>query len=181
MSRIGVLALQGGFALHVSALERLGHQVEPVRYARQLDQMDGFVFPGGESSTMLKLIHQFELWKPIDNFVTSGKPVLATCAGFILAAREVVNPRQESFGWLDVSLRRNAWGRQLDSFEALADDGHTPLTFIRAPRVIRMGEGVDVVHTYKDEPVMVRSGNLFGATFHPELTGDDGIHRSVFG
>jgi 5'-phosphate synthase pdxT subunit len=180
MKKVGVLALQGGFAAHEKKLDKLDlHPVE-VRYAEQLKELDGLVFPGGESSTMLKLLRQFGLWKPVDEFVKSGKPVLATCAGFILAAREVINPEQESFGWIDVKLERNGFGRQLDSFEATADDGKTPLVFIRAPRVRDLGSSAEVILTLNDEPVMVRQNNVFGATFHPELTASDSIHKSIF-
>lgn len=181
MARIGVLALQGGYAAHTRALEDLGHTVEEVRYAGQLAALDGLVLPGGESSTNILLMERFGLWQPLDDFARSGKPVFATCAGLILIAREVENPAQKSFGWLDVTVTRNAWGRQVDSFQATADDGHTPLMFIRAPRITRIGPGVEVLATLDGEPIMVRQGKITGATFHPELTPHRGIHGAVFG
>ncbi len=177
---IGVLALQGGFAAHRAALEALGHEVVLVRYADQLAGLDGLVLPGGESSTMLKILDREGLNEALDAFVRSGRPVLATCAGLILAAREVEGPAQRSFGWLDVTVRRNAWGRQLNSFEAVADGTDLPLVFIRAPRIEAVGD-VEVALTFRDEPILVRHGNVTGATFHPELTSDRRIHREVFG
>lgn len=180
MKQIGVLALQGGFAVHEKMLLGIGMKAVRIRYAEQLAEMDGMVLPGGESSTMLKLLKQFEIWQPLDDFVKSGKPVLATCAGFILAARQVLRPEQESFGWIDATLERNGFGRQLDSFEAVADDGKTPLVFIRAPRVTRVGPEAEPTMTLKGEPIMLRQGNIHGATFHPELTSDPAIHLKAF-
>jgi len=180
MSTIGVLALQGGFAAHVRALERLGHRAVEVRTAAVIEDLDGLVLPGGESTTMLKLVDRWDLAGPLDDFVRSGKPVFVTCAGLILAASEVTNPKQRSFGWLDISVSRNAWGRQLDSFEAVSDEG-TPLTFIRAPRITRIGAGVERVANLRGEAVLVRQENVTGATFHPELTDDLRVHESVFG
>jgi len=107
--------------------------------------------------------------------------VLATCAGLILAARKVTTPAQRSFEWIDVVVKRNAYGRQLDSFEAESDDGHLPLVFIRAPRIVEMGRGVSVLATHDKEPVLVRHRNVTAATFHPELTSDRRVHKGVFG
>ena len=180
MSVIGVLALQGGYAAHGRSLRALGHEVVEVRYAEQFQAIDGLVFPGGESSTNILLMERFGLWKPLVDFYKTGKPVFTTCAGLILVAAEVKNPEQKSFGWIDVAVVRNGWGRQLDSFKAVADDGETPLLFIRAPKITRVGDGVEVLCTYKDEPIMVRQGNVTGATFHPELTDHLGIHEKVF-
>lgn len=181
MARIGVLALQGGYAAHARRLEALGHGVELVRYASQVAELDGLVLPGGESTTQLKLIAREGLEQPLDTLCRSGRPVLATCAGLILSAARVTEPDQRSFGWLDISVRRNGWGRQLDSFEATADGGDLPLVFIRAPRITRVGNGVEVLARCAEEPVLVRCGALWGATFHPELTEDQRIHRWVFG
>jgi 5'-phosphate synthase pdxT subunit len=180
MGRIGVLALQGGFSAHIARLTTLGHDAVEVRTAEQLSDLDGLVFPGGESTTHLKLIERFDMGEPLDRFVRSGKPVLATCAGIILAARQVTNPAQQSFGWLDIAVDRNAYGRQLDSFEAVADDGELPLVFIRAPRIIEWGDDVEILATYNGEPIMARQGCFVGTTFHPELTEDSTVHRMVF-
>ena len=179
MTTVGVLALQGGFAAHAAAIERAGMRPAEVRMARDLAGLDGLVLPGGESTVMLKMIGRVELGPALDAFVRSGAPVLATCAGLILAARRVTGPAQPSFGWLDVDVERNAWGRQLDSFEGTSDRG-TPLVFIRAPRITRVGSGVEIVETLSGEPVMVRDGSVWGATFHPELSEGAGLHPTVF-
>ncbi|TNF23733.1 MAG: pyridoxal 5'-phosphate synthase glutaminase subunit PdxT [Deltaproteobacteria bacterium] len=181
---IGVLALQGGFEAHARILRGLGHAVREVRTAADLTAdggLDGLVFPGGESSTMLKLIGFSDLWAPIDAFVRSGRPVLATCAGMILAAKAVAGPEQASFGWLDVDVTRNGWGRQVHSFEATTDDGAVRLVFIRAPRLTRLGDGVEVLHTFDGEPIAVRQGALVAASFHPELADEPALHALAFG
>ncbi|MFT7621569.1 MAG: 5'-phosphate synthase pdxT subunit [Myxococcota bacterium] len=180
---VGVLALQGGVTAHVDMLRGLGHRVTLVRHADALadETLTGLILPGGESSTMLKFLVWDGLEEPLDRFVRSGKPVLATCAGMILCATEVHNPTQRSFGWLDIDVQRNGWGRQLDSFEATADDSDMPLLFIRAPRISRVGEGVEVLASFNQEAILVRAGAVTAASFHPELTGDDQVHRQVFG
>ncbi|MED5463749.1 MAG: pyridoxal 5'-phosphate synthase glutaminase subunit PdxT [Myxococcota bacterium] len=177
---IGVLALQGGYAAHAKALEESGHTTLEVREAHQLSHIEGLVLPGGESTTQLKLIDRFELEAPLRAFIESGKPTLATCAGVILCASEVEQPAQRSFGWLDIAVHRNGYGRQLDSFEGFADDGELPLCFIRAPRITRVGSDVQILATLGQEPVLVQQGNVIGATFHPELTDDRRIYRALF-
>ena len=179
--RIGVLALQGGFALHARALTSLGHEVALVRDAEELERVDGLVLPGGESTTQLRLLARQGLGPTIERFAAAGRPILATCAGLILAAKRVVGPTQESVGLLDVIVARNAWGRQLDSFEATAAGSALPLVFIRAPRIIERQAAVEVLATYDGEPVLVRQRNVTGATFHPELTDTLDVHREVFG
>jgi 5'-phosphate synthase pdxT subunit len=179
---IGVLALQGNFAAHGRALAAAGLEARPVRTAEDLRGLDGLVLPGGESTTQLRLVARHGLEPALRAFVASGAPVLATCAGLILAAAEVEGPAQPSYGFLDVAVARNAWGRQVDSFEAVADDGVTELVFIRAPRIRRVGTGVRVLASLDGEPVMVRQANVTGATFHPELaTSAIGeVHRKIF-
>jgi len=167
-----VLALQGGYEAHAKVLRALGAGVQLVKQPDDLAGLDALVFPGGESSTMLKLIGWSHLWEPLDAFVRSGKPALATCAGLILASRHVSGPEQPSFGWLDVDVARNAWGRQVDSFEATDDSGQHHLVFIRAPRITRVGDGVEVLATLRGEPIAVRQGAVVGASFHPELAAD---------
>ena len=180
MATVGVLALQGGFALHRKPLEALGHSVVEVRTAEELARVDGLVLPGGESTAMLRLIARGGLEGPLRSFVASGKPVLATCAGLILAAKKVVGPEQPSLGFLDVCVARNAFGRQLDSFEGTADGVDLPLVFIRAPRIVEWSKDVEVKATLDREPVLVKQRNVTGATFHPELTHRLDVHRGVF-
>lgn len=187
MSRIGVLALQGGYAAHLRALTDLGHTAVQIRRPAEFTDLDGLILPGGESTTHLKLINAFDLAEPLDTFMHSGKPVFATCAGLILAAKKVSGPNQPSFGWLDIDVVRNGWGRQVHSFEALADrpllGDEIPISmmFIRAPRIERIGPNVTCLATFQGEPVMVQQGSIFGAAFHPELTTDRRVHARIFG
>lgn len=178
---IGVLALQGGYEAHEKILAGLGHATRRVRVPADLDGLAGLVLPGGESSTMLKLVAWNGLEAPLDAFVRGGRPVLATCAGLILAARGVTGPAQRSFGWLDVDVARNAWGRQNESFEADDDAHQLHCVFIRAPRIQRVGPGVEVMATFDGEPIAVRQGAVLGASFHPELADEPGLHRAQFG
>lgn len=178
MARIGILALQGGFSAHSRALAEIGHTPHEVRYAAELDAVDGLVLPGGESTTQLRLVGRAALEGPLAAFAASGRPILATCAGLILAAQVVHDPDQASFGWLPVTVRRNGWGTQLDSFEDVADG--IPLVFVRAPRITDPGTA-EVVLRLRGEPILVRQGAIVGATFHPELTADRRVHRLVFG
>jgi pyridoxal 5'-phosphate synthase pdxT subunit len=182
VSRIGILAAQGAFERHADLLTQLGHQAVFVRASADFRALDGLVLPGGESSVQLQLIERLELRAPLDAFLASEKPVLATCAGLILLARTVSRPEQPSLARLDVAVTRNAWGRQLDSFEARSDGLEPlPLVFIRAPRIDRVGERVEVLASFRDGPVLVREGSITAATFHPELTGDLRVHAGVFG
>lgn len=181
MQTIGVLGLQGGYGAHIQMLETLGHNTIQVRNPDDFASLSGVVLPGGESTTQLKLIHRFNLKLHLDAFIASGKPVFATCAGMILCAAHVTHPEQDSFGYMDIDVERNGWGRQLDSFEAKADGTDLELCFIRAPRITRVGRRVEVIATFKGEPVMVRQGNVTAATFHPELTQDSRVHAAVFG
>ena len=181
MACIGVLALQGDVEDHLISLQKLGHQALAIRSANALAQIDGLVLPGGESSAHLKLLKLLQMMEPLEAFLKSQKPILATCAGLILLAKNVYHPEQHSFGVLNVDVSRNSWGRQIDSFEATSDDGKHPLVFIRAPRLVRIGENVEVLARYHQEPIMVRQGSIVGATFHPELTADLAVHALTFG
>lgn len=176
--KIGVLALQGDFAAHRRRLEELGAEVVEVRKPEQLDEIDGLVIPGGESSTFLKLLGEHGFQK-LSDFVHS-KPVFGTCAGSILLAKEVENPSQKGLGALDITIRRNAYGRQIDSsIEHLATKlGPEPLeqVYIRAPRIERTGPGVEVLAERDGHPVLVRQGSVMAATFHPELSEDARVH-----
>ena len=178
--RIGVLALQGDFSAHERALAALGHDVRLARRPADLDLVEGLVLPGGESTTQLRLLASSGLTAPIVRLIRDGAPVLATCAGLILLASTVTDPEQKSLGLIDVTVARNAWGRQLDSFEATSERRGVPLVFIRAPRIRAVGPGVEVLDTFGGEPVLVRQGNVVGATFHPELTGDPTVARLAF-
>ena len=178
--RLGVVALQGDFTPHARALERLGHGVRLVRRPSDLDLAEGLVLPGGESTTQLRLLASSRLAAPIVRLVRDGAPVLATCAGLILLARTVIEPEQQSLGLLDVTVARNAWGRQLDSFEATSDRRRLPLVFIRAPRIREVGAAVEVLDTFDGEPILVRQGNVVAATFHPELTESSAVADLVF-
>ena len=181
--KVGVLALQGAFREHAEALARLGADVVLVRRPHELAAVDAIVLPGGESTTQDKLLDSSELRDPLDTALRSGLACLATCAGLILLAREVLDgrPDQRPLGVLDVAVRRNGYGRQVDSFEAhLSVDGLSggtfPGVFIRAPKIERVG-GVAVLADHDGDAVLVRSGNVFGATFHPELAGDLRLHQ----
>lgn len=178
---IGVLAIQGDFVAHARALRRVGVEVTEVRRTDDLRRVDGLIIPGGESTTMLKFIAEEDLTNPIVAFAREGKPVFGTCAGTILLAREVSNPRQASLDLIDIEVERNAYGRQVDSFIADTDTaiegGPLEAVFIRAPRIRRVGPNVEVLANLDGEPVLVREGNRLAATFHPELTDDQRVHR----
>jgi pyridoxal 5'-phosphate synthase pdxT subunit len=158
--KLGVLALQGDFEAHAKA-----YGAVEVRRATEIDALDAVILPGGESTTMLKLSEGTGIEEAVKRLVARGGAVYGTCAGAILLAREVTNPPQRSWGLIDISVERNAYGRQVDSFE---EDGRI---FIRAPRIRRVGPGVEVLEKRGDEPVCVRQGRVVAATYHPELTG----------
>lgn len=176
---VGVLAIQGDFEAHKQRLEELGAAVVLVRKAEQLKGLDALVMPGGESSTMLKFLEQDGFFEQLKDFVRT-KPTFGTCAGAILLAREVSNPPQVSLGALDIRVRRNAYGRQLDSsIEHLETKlGAEPLesVFIRAPKIESTGKDVEVLATRDGDPVLVRQGKTMAATFHPELSADTRVH-----
>jgi 5'-phosphate synthase pdxT subunit len=196
--RIGVLAVQGDVREHLNALSILGAQAVGVRRPRELDDVDALVIPGGESTTMDKMVRAFNLQEPIRKRIGGGMPVYGSCAGMIMLADRIADarPDQETLGGLDITVRRNAFGRQVDSFE---EDLHIPAiagvtaapqgypstfkaVFIRAPWVEEMGEGVEVLATVEAGPaagrvVAIRAGNLLATSFHPEVTGDHRIHE----
>lgn len=180
--RIGVLALQGDFALHAAALRRAAVEPVEVRKPGALDDVDGLILPGGESTTLLHLMDAWDFGPGIMAFHASGRPLFGTCAGLIVLAREVERPRQPSLGLIDVTVERNSYGRQRESFEAETPgilDGGDPLrmVFIRAPRIRRVGPGVEVLARHAGDPVLARQGSVLVATFHPELTDDLAVHR----
>lgn len=182
--KVGVLALQGAFALHVTALERLGVTASEVRTRRDLDGIEALVIPGGESTAISKLLEANDLFEPIASELAAGMPALGTCAGMILLATDVLDGRadQRSFGALDIAVRRNAFGRQVDSFESeLRVDGlggepfHA--VFIRAPYVERAGAEVEVLAAIDGRPVVCRQGRVLATAFHPELSDDLRLHE----
>src|SRR5258708_30192982 len=174
---IGVLALQGDFDAHRKRLEELGAKVVLVKKPEQLDAIDGLVIPGGESSTCLKLLGEAGFEK-LKQFVLA-KPTFGTCAGAILLSKEVENPFQTGLGAIDIGIRRNAYGRQIDSSirEGRFRDAPIEMVFIRAPKIQRVGPGVEVIATQNNDPVAVRQGKIMASTFHPELSADPRIHR----
>jgi pyridoxal 5'-phosphate synthase pdxT subunit len=179
MKTVGVLALQGDFEAHVKSLQAAGAEATTVRTREELERIDGLVIPGGESTTMLKLIEYKNLWEPLRAF-GERKPVFGTCAGAILLACEVLNPPQPSFGLCDMTVERNAYGRQVDSrivhieAEGL---GEVEAVFIRAPIIRRVGGEARVLARYDGDPVLVDFGRHLVATFHPEMTADRRIHE----
>lgn len=181
MPRVGVLSLQGDFERHARSLESLGVAAVRVTMPQDLEGLDALVIPGGESTTMLRLFETTGLRGPLEAFVRA-KPVLGTCAGTILLAREAQGAMPAPpFAALDIAVERNAYGRQVDSFtdtiESAVVGGSFPGVFIRAPRIRRVGEGVTVIARHAGEPVGVRAGRVVGLCFHPELTGDLRFHR----
>src|ERR1700730_15648585 len=191
--KIGVLALQGDFDAHRRRLEELGAEVVLVKKPEQLDEIDGLVIPGGESGTFLKLLGEAGFEK-LKQFVRV-RPTFGTCAGAILLANEVENPKQDGLGALDIRIRRNAYGRQIDSSiregkflqdkvgndrvpASPTEDSPLEMVFIRAPKIERVGPGVEVIATEGDDPVAVRQGRVMAATFHPELSDDTRVHQA---
>ena len=186
MKKVGILALQGDFAAHAAALVRAGAEPVLIREATQFRDIDGLVIPGGESTTMLKLLHYDKLMEPLADFARE-KPVFGTCAGAILLASEVNSPRQESLGTMDIAVERNAYGRQLESrvaelepepeFAERTAPGKLEAVFIRAPIIRRIGAQTKALVRYNGDPVLVEQGRSLVATFHPELTAYSRVHR----
>lgn len=183
MKPIGVLGLQGDFEAHGRVLSALGAEVRVVKKPEQLAEVAGLVMPGGESTTLIKLMDAFEFWEPIEDFAAAGGTILGTCAGLILLAAEVVNPPQRSLGLIDVTVERNSYGRQKESFEGVGrftadtQDRDLAMIFIRAPRIRRLGDGVECLATCGGDCVMARQGRIAVASFHPELTTDSTVHQ----
>ncbi|HET9489691.1 MAG TPA: pyridoxal 5'-phosphate synthase glutaminase subunit PdxT [Methylomirabilota bacterium] len=183
--RIGVLALQGDFARHARALARCRGDIEvvEVRKPSELAGLDGLVVPGGESTTLLRLMEEWQFLPALEKFHAEGRPLFGTCAGAIVLAREVENPRQLSLGLIDIGIERNAYGRQRESFEAAGEallaDRRVPIemVFIRAPRIRSLGPGVQTLASHGGDPVLVQEGSVLVGTFHPELTEDQAVHQ----
>ena len=184
MPRVGILALQGDFAMHGKALDELGVEWGLVKTPAELAQVQGLIIPGGESTTLLKLMAAIDLRPALEQFHAQGRPIFGTCAGLILLAQETVRPHQESLGFIDIVAERNAYGRQVDSFIALGtplteDLGPEPLemVFIRAPKIAALHPGVAPLATCQDEVVLARQDSVLVASFHPELTADRRVHQ----
>lgn len=182
--KIGVLALQGDFREHISASERSGHSAVGIRRPSELEDIDALILPGGESTTIALLAKNFDLFQPIRKMIAAGFPVYGSCAGMILLADRIVGgaPGQETFGGIDMTVKRNAFGRQVESFEGEIDFAGKKVNgvFIRAPWVEEVGSSVEVLAATGGHPVAVRQGKLFATSFHPELTGDLSVHQYFF-
>lgn len=178
---VGVLALQGAFAAHCEKIHALGVDCQQVRTIEDLGGVAGLIIPGGESSTMSKLLVASGMFEAIGHRIADGMAVFGTCAGMILLARDVLDGRddQRSFSAIDISVRRNAYGRQIDSFEDDVDTsiGRVHGVFIRAPKIENIGDGVEVLGTHRGEAVLVRQKNALASSFHPELTSDTRLHQ----
>ena len=177
---IGVLAIQGNYASHAAALAEAGARSSEVRKPEELAALDGLILPGGESTTMLHFLEKHGFFEVLQQFCAL-KPVFGTCAGAILLAREVTHPPQRSMGVLDAVVERNAYGRQIDSTiltaPTLLPGGPLEMVFIRAPRIVQTGPGVEVLASRDEFPTLVRQGKILAATFHPELSTDRRVHR----
>lgn len=178
---VGILAVQGDFAMHAKMLDRVGAPWKLIKHASELNDISGLIMPGGESTTMLKFFEAEGFGPAIKDFAASGKPIFGTCAGTILLANDVSNPAQDHLGLIDIAVERNAYGRQIDSSVRMGEcpelaDHPVQMVFIRAPIIRRVGEGVRVLGRTGDLPVLVEQGNVLAATFHPELTEDETIH-----
>jgi 5'-phosphate synthase pdxT subunit len=180
---IGVLGLQGDFEAHGRALRSLGAEVQVVKKPERLGEVAGLIIPGGESTTLIKLMDAYGFWEALQEFAAAGGPLLGTCAGMILLATEVTNPPQRSLELIDITVERNSYGRQKESFEGVGQfkadgqDRDLSMVFIRAPRIRRLAEGVECLATCGEDCVMARQGNIVVASFHPELTADPTVHR----
>jgi 5'-phosphate synthase pdxT subunit len=184
MPRVGVLALQGDFAAHGKALDELGAVWQLVKTPGELAQVQGLIIPGGESTTLLKLMAPIAMRPALEQFHRQGHPIFGTCAGLILLAQETIRPQQESLGFINIVAERNAYGRQIDSFIDLGiplieELGAAPLemVFIRAPKIAELRDGVTALAMWKDEVVLARQGSVLVSSFHPELTADRRVHR----
>ncbi|HWI50049.1 MAG TPA: pyridoxal 5'-phosphate synthase glutaminase subunit PdxT [Rummeliibacillus sp.] len=179
MTTIGVLALQGAVREHIQAIESVGAKAVAIKHKEELEDLDGLVLPGGESTTMRKLIDRYDMMPTLRLFAASGKPMFGTCAGLILLANKLVDYKEPNIGVMEVEVERNSFGRQVDSFEVLLNlkgiGAEFPAVFIRAPHIVSVGEGVNVLGEYDGRIVLARDGQFLGCSFHPELTEDTRI------
>jgi len=180
--KIGILGFQGAIIEHQQHVEKIGHEPVVVRYPEQLDELDGIILPGGESTTMGKLLNRTGMMEPLRQKIVAGLPVWGTCAGMILLAKELVNDPVTHLGVMDIAVKRNAYGTQIDSFDTEVEipavgKQKIPLVFIRAPYITRTGEGVEVLCEVGGHIVAARQGHMLATSFHPELTPDSAFHR----
>jgi len=179
MIRVGVLALQGAVREHIRSLEECGVEAVAVKWKEELDELDGLILPGGESTAMRRLIDKYDFMDALKKFAAEGKPMFGTCAGLILLAKQLVGYSEPHIGVMDVKVERNSFGRQVDSFEAdlvikdVAED--FPAVFIRAPHIVEAGENVEILCKHNNRIVAAREGQFLGCSFHPELTNDHRI------
>lgn len=167
--RIGILSLQGNFNIHCQKVLSADLEAVYVKNKKDFEKIDALILPGGESSTQINLIIKNKLYDVLQLFMNSNKKVFATCAGLILLSKNII-PNQKSLETLDITVERNGWGAQIDSFESYSDINNYHMIFIRAPRIKKIGNNIDILDTYKGEPVFIRSNNIYASTFHPELT-----------
>ncbi len=181
--KIGVLSVQGDFAEHIASLRKLGVEAQEIRLPHQMDDLDGLIIPGGESTTLSRLMSIYDLRKPVEQLHRDGKGLWGTCAGMIMMAREITENDPEPMGLMDIGVQRNRFGRQIDSFEQdlevdAFEGGPFHGIFIRAPGVMRVGDGVQVLASLPaGEPVVVRQDKMLASSFHPELTNDTRFHQ----
>ncbi|MCD6552186.1 pyridoxal 5'-phosphate synthase glutaminase subunit PdxT [Thermotoga sp.] len=180
--KIGVLGVQGDVREHVEALHRLGVETLIVKLPKHLDMVDGLILPGGESTTMIRIIKEMSMGERLVEKISDGLPVFATCAGVILLAKRISNYEQEKLGVMDIVVERNAYGRQVESFETFLEIpaiGKDPFRaiFIRAPRIVEVGKRVEILAYHDGDPVLVKEDKILASTFHPELTDDLRLHR----
>ena len=179
--KIGVLALQGAVAEHIRSIERAGADAVAVKRVEQLGDIDGLIIPGGESTTIGKLMRKYDFMDAIRSFSSQGKPIFGTCAGLIVLAERIQGDEEAHLKLMDITVARNAFGRQRESFETdlkvAGIDEPVRAVFIRAPLILEVGEGVEVLSTYNDEIVTARQGHLLAASYHPELTDDYRLHE----
>ena len=182
--KVGVISLQGAFKEHISRLKECGISVAEVKFPEQIKDIDGLVIPGGESTTINKLLVKYKFKESLDKFYRDKKPIFGTCAGLILLAKNIEGGGR-SLGYIDISVQRNAYGRQMESFEELLDirldnnqnGGKFKSIFIRAPKILNVGRKVRILGKFKEDIVLVRDNNVMASTFHPELTEDLRIHQ----
>lgn len=181
MSTVGILGLQGDFEKHSKVVERIGAVPRIVVSPKEIEGIDSLIIPGGESTTMGKLMVNFRLLEPLCDLIRSGMPVFGTCAGMILLAADILNSDQPRIGLLDIEVSRNAYGRQIESFEADVPVTFIPEpvrgVFIRAPKITRLGSGVETLGLFEEAPVLIRQENILACSFHPELTQETRIHE----